>query len=57
MDAALIRIAAEIAPKLDRAIHALLSNLQHRDQRELEEVLWENKIAILNVLQAVAAQA
>ena len=52
MDDVIKRIAAEIEPQLDAAINnALCDDPEDRDR--LVMVLWDNKVGILRVLQAV----
>lgn len=57
MDQAIVRMAKGIAPDLD-ALYGDIQNL-HDDpevRRKILTALWDNKIGILRVLQAVAAE-
>ncbi len=55
MDDGIKRVAAEIAPDLDRLIDKAGYIGDPEDRDNLVTFLWNNKIGILRVLQAVAA--
>lgn len=51
---ALTRVAADLAPELDRLIKDYLVSKPHT---ELERFLWDNKVSILRILQSVSGES
>lgn len=53
------QIASDLAPELDRLINAYIETMKFEEPRatpyhaELTEFLWDNKVGLLRVLQAV----
>lgn len=60
MDKAIVEMAKDIAPGLEKAVDDYMKSLgaDCRTTREAAAtILWDNKVGILRVLQAVAAES